>query len=63
MEAETEESVDKHMVKYRGKSNMRMKNKPIKWGFKMCYRCDPKTGYLYQFDICTDRKDNKVWLR
>lgn len=47
MEAETEESVDKHMVKYRGKSNMRMRNKPIKWGFKMCYRCDPKTGYLY----------------
>ena len=35
MEPEVEQSVDKHIIKYEGKSIMRqhIKNKPIKWGF------------------------------
>ena len=37
MEPEVEQSVDEHMIKYKGRSIMRqhIKNKPIKWGFRM----------------------------
>ena len=34
-----------------------IKNKPIKWDFRMWYRCAPKTSYLYEFDIYTGRKE------
>ena len=59
MEPEVEKSVDEYMIKYKGRSIMRqrIKNKPIKWGFKMLYRSAPKTGYLYEFDIGTGRKE------
>ena len=32
-----------------------IKNKPIKLGFKICSRSTPKTGYLYEFCIRTDK--------
>lgn len=49
------QSVDEHMVKFKGRNAMKqyMKNKPIKWGFKMWARCCSKTGYLFQFDYYT----------
>ena len=59
VEPEVEQSVDEHMVKYKGRSIMwqHIKNKPIKWGFRLWYRCAPKTDYLYEFDIYTGRKE------
>ena len=59
MEPEVEQSVDEHMIKYKGRSIMRqhIKNKPIKWGFRIWYRWAPNTGYLYEFDIYTGRKE------
>ena len=47
------------MIKYKGRSIMQqhIKNKPIKWGFRIWHRCAPKTGYLYEFDIYTGRKE------
>nr|XP_033799977.1 piggyBac transposable element-derived protein 4-like [Geotrypetes seraphini] len=53
-----QQSVDEHMIRFKGHSIMKqyIKNKPIKWGFKMWCRCDSKTGYLYQFDLYTGKK-------
>ena len=38
-------SIDKHMVKFKRRSNMRqyVKNKPIKWGHYFSYHCPSKT--------------------
>jgi Transposase IS4 len=49
------QSIDENMVKFKGRNAMKqyMKNKPIKWGFKMWARCCSKTGYLFQFDYYT----------
>ena len=49
MKPEVEQSVDEHMIRYKGRSIMQqhIKNKPIKWGFRMWYRCASKIGYLY----------------
>ena len=59
LEPEVEQSVGKHMIKYKGRSITRehIKSIPVKWGFIMWYRCAPKTGYLYEFDIYTGRKE------
>ena len=59
MKPEVDPSVDEHMIKFKGRNIMRqhIKNKPIKWGFKMWYRCAPKTGYCYEFDIYTGKKE------
>ncbi|XP_046688364.1 piggyBac transposable element-derived protein 3-like [Homalodisca vitripennis] len=48
------------MVKFKGQNAMKqyIKNKPVKWGFKLWCRCDSETGYLYQFDIYTGKKTN-----
>lgn len=54
------QSIDEHMVKFKGHNIMRqyVKSKPIKWGFKMWCRCDSLTGYLFDFDIYTGKKAN-----
>ena len=59
VEPEVEQSVGEHMIKYKGRSIMRqhIKNIPIKLGFRVWYRCTPKTGYLYDFNIYTGRKE------
>ena len=53
------QSIDEHLVKFKGHHSMEqyVKNKLIKWGFKFWLRCDALTGYLYEFDIYTGRKD------
>ena len=33
-----------------------IKSKPIKWGFKFWFRCGSKSGYLYEFDMYTGKK-------
>ena len=59
MEPEIEQSVDEHMIKCKGRGIMRqhIKNKPTKWDFRMWYRCTSNTGYLYEFEIFTGRKE------
>ena len=55
------QSIDEHMVKFKGHHSMKqyIKNKPIKWGIKFWLRSDAATGYLYEFDIYTGRKDSR----
>ncbi|XP_055923064.1 piggyBac transposable element-derived protein 4-like [Eupeodes corollae] len=52
------QAIDEHMIKFKGHNIMKqyVKNKPVKWGFKMWCRCDPRTGYLFQFDLYTGKK-------
>ncbi|GAB0095806.1 hypothetical protein DMENIID0001_112360 [Sergentomyia squamirostris] len=57
-EPSSRQAVDEHMVKFKGKNRMKqyMKDKPIKWGFKIWCRCDSDTGYLYECDVYQGRK-------
>lgn len=52
------QSVDEHMIKFKGHNIMKqyIRNKPIRWGFKMWCRTDAKTGYLFEFDLYTGKK-------
>lgn len=60
MEDTGHQSIDEHMCKYKGRSSMKqyIKSKPIKWGFKLWFRCCSQTGYLFQFDIYVGRKNS-----
>ena len=53
-----QQSIDEHMIKFKGQNIMKqyIRNKPVKWGFKLWCRCDAVSGYLYQFDMYTGRK-------
>ena len=55
---DSEQSIDEHMVKFKGRSRMKqyIKSKPIKCGFKFWFRCSSKSCYLYQMDIYLGRK-------
>ena len=55
---DSEQSIDEHMVKFKGRSGMKqyIKSKPIKWVFKFCFHYSSKSGYLYQIDIDLGRK-------
>ena len=53
MEPEVRQSVEEHVIKY----STHIKKKPLKWGFRMWYRCASKTCYLYELDIYTGRKE------
>ena len=55
-----EQSIDEHMVKFKGGSCMKqyIKSKPIKWSFKFWFRYSSETGYLYQMDIYLGKKQN-----
>ena len=55
------QSIDEHMVKFTGRSSMKQyfKNKPVKWGFKFCFRCASKTGYLYQIVFHLGKNEKK----
>lgn len=52
------QAIDEHMIKFKGHNIMKqyVKNKPVKWGFKMWCRADSSTGYLFQFDLYTGKK-------
>ena len=52
------QSIDEHMVKFKGRSSMKqyIKQKPIQWDLKFWLRCDSKTGYLYQLDLYFEKK-------
>ena len=59
----SEQSIDEHMVKFKGGSGMKqyIKSKPIKWGFKFWFRCSSKSGYLYQMDVYLGRKQTPAF--
>ena len=52
------QSIDEHMIKFKGHNILRqyVKGKPVQWGFKLWCRCDAVTGYLFQFDLYTGKK-------
>ena len=54
------QSIDEHMIKSKERSSMKpyIKSKPIKWGFQFWFRCDSKTGYLYELDMYLGRKES-----
>ena len=56
---DSEQSIDEHMVKFKGRSGMKryIKSKPIKWGFSFWFCCWTKSGCLYQMDIYLGRKE------
>ncbi|GBP93433.1 PiggyBac transposable element-derived protein 4 [Eumeta japonica] len=37
-----------------------IKNKPVKWGFKLWCRCDAATGYLFEFDLYTGKRTSGI---
>ena len=55
------QSKDEHMIKIKELNIIRqcVKGKPIKWGFKMWYRCDSKIGYLFECDLYTGKNVDK----
>ena len=56
------QSVDEHVIKFKGHNILRqyVKGKPIQWGFKLWCRCDSKTGYLFEFDLYSGKKCGQV---
>ena len=58
------QSIDEHMCKFKGKSRMKqfIKNKPIRWGFKLWFRCSANDGYLYQMEIYLGKQIKKDGL-
>ena len=57
---EPKQSIDEHMIKFRGRSSMRQywKTKPFKWGFKWWFRCANWNGYLYELYLYLGQKQN-----
>lgn len=57
------QSIDESMILFTGRSAIKqyMPKKPkIRRGYKVWSRCDSQTGYLYQFEIYTGKRDDKV---
>ena len=52
---DNEQSIDEHMVKFKGRSGMKqyIKSKPIKWDFKFWFCCSSKSGYLLRKETKT----------
>ena len=59
-ENEARQSIDEHMIKFKGHSQMKqyIKIKPIKWRFKVWERCGSSSAYLYEFDIYPEERIN-----
>ena len=55
---ESEQSIDKRMVKFKSRSRMKqyIQRKPIKLDFKFWFCCSNKSGCLYQMDIYLRKK-------
>ena len=53
------QNVNERMLKFKGSSSVKqyIKKKPIKWCFKVWYRCASTTGYLYQLELYLWKKD------
>ena len=62
MSPTAQQAIDEHMVKFKEQHAMKqyMPIKPIKRGFKMWYRNDFATGYLFQFDMNGGKQESNV---
>ena len=56
----SQQSIDGHMIKFKGKPGMKqyIKSKPIKWGCKFWFRCDVLSGNLYELDMYLGHKQD-----
>ena len=56
------QSIDEHIIKFKGHNIIRkyVKGKLIKWGFKMWCRCASKSGYLFEYDLCSIQEKNVI---
>lgn len=54
-------TVDEAMVAFRGRTKLLqyMKNKPVKWGFKIWLLADSKTYYILDLDVYCGKSDTK----
>ena len=61
---DSEQSIDEHMVKFKGRSGMKqyIKSKPIKWGFKFWFHCSKKSDYLLRRER-NSRVQTRSWGR
>ena len=62
MSATKNQSVDEHMVKFKGHNILKqyVKEKPVQWGFKLWCCSDSTSGYIFQFDLYTGKKTGHV---
>lgn len=58
----TSQSIDESMIRFKGISSLKqfMPLKPIKRGYKAWVRADSKTGYVFEFDIYTGKRDDQT---
>ncbi|CAH2100875.1 unnamed protein product [Euphydryas editha] len=56
------QSIDEAMVKFKGVSSLKqyMPMKPVKRGYKIWIRADSATGYVFEFDVYTRKRDDKT---
>lgn len=56
------QSIDEAMVKFKGVSSLKqyMPLKPVKRGYKVWTRADSTTGYVFEFDVYTGKRDDKA---
>lgn len=54
--------LDEDMIPYKGRMVIKqyMKDKPIKWGYKVFKLCDAETAYVYRLQIYTGKQDRNV---
>lgn len=55
-------SIDEAMIKYNGRLYFKqyIRNKPTPWGVKVWCCCDPRNGYLLDFEVYTGKKDKQA---
>ncbi|XP_045452948.1 piggyBac transposable element-derived protein 4-like [Melitaea cinxia] len=58
----TSQSIDEAMVKFKGVSSLKqyMPMKPVKRGYKIWTRADSATGYVFEFDVYTGKRDDNT---
>lgn len=54
------QSIDEAMIPFKGRSSIKqyMPMKPVKRGYKVWIRADAKTGYVYQFELYTGKRED-----
>ena len=61
-QADMNVSLDERMVKSKGRSGMRqfIRNKPVRFGFKLWVMAESSTGYTLDFSVYTGRRGNST---